>query len=201
MDAAGQKGTWNVTAVARLRYVTAHFESLQGLVLVPVISWMALAMAWAANWVPGWLVLAAAPGALLGSSAAVRHYRRHYGQVRPRTSRGHGAVSLLPIVVLTVAAATGTISEGWPVSLPGIVLGAGVIGCAWFRRPLAPALVPVGVLGVLLSVLPLAGAGRPHLLGQTEHWIFALLVGAAVVQVYGHVVLSRAFAGRQALRG
>lgn len=198
MDAAGHG---DIGGIARLRYVTAHFEFLQGLVLVPVICWMALAMAWAADWVPGWPVLAAAPCALLGSYLAVRHYRRHYGQVRPRASRGRGVVSALPIVVLTVAAATGTFSESWPVSLPGIVLAAGVAGCAWFQRPLAPALVPVAVLGALLSVLPLAGAGRPHPLGPAEHWIFALLVGAAVVQVYAHVVLRGAFAGRRGPRG
>ncbi|WP_155984686.1 hypothetical protein [Saccharomonospora piscinae] len=176
----------------RLRYVTANFELLQGLAVLPAVSWVALAMTWSADWLPGGWVLAAAAPAALATVAALRHYRNRYGQVRARRRDGGDLAAVAPVAaLLVVAAITGRVGESLPVSLPVIVLGAAAVAAHRWHRPLAPALTLVGAAGLVVGLVPLAGPGAPHSLTGTEHWILAYCTGAAAVLAWGHVVLRR----------
>lgn len=186
----------------RLRYVAGNYEVLQGLVVLPLIIWAALAMAWAADWIGGWLVLGAALPAVAATFAAAAHYRRRYGRTRPTAGRSHSSFLLWPTTGLIVAVAlVDALDPRLPVSVQGVILAGGALAGAWFQRPLAPAFLLVGCAGMVVSLVPLGGPGGPHPLSVTEHWIFAFCVGAAVVQVWSHIVLRRTFAPKATLDG
>lgn len=176
----------------RIRYVTAHFEILQGLAVLPAILWCALAMSWAAGWVDGWAPLVGAFVAVAATGAAVVHYRRVYGQVRPHAGGTHETFLLWPSVGLFVAVSlVHALELGAPVSLEGLVLAGGALAGAWFQRPLAPALLLAGCVGAALSLAPLGGPDGPHPLSDTETWIFAFCAGTALLAIWSHLLLRR----------
>ncbi|MGK5740364.1 hypothetical protein [Micromonospora sp. URMC 103] len=175
-----------------LRYVTAHFEVLQGLAVLPLITWCALAMAWANGWVRGWVVLVAAVLAVPATVAAVAHYRRRYGQVRPHRDKTHDTFLLWPVVGLfTVVGFVDALGPQVPVSPQGLVLSVGALAGAWRERPLAPAFLVIGIAGAALSLTPLSGPSGTHPLSDTEGWIFASCAGAAVLAAWSHLLLRR----------
>ncbi|PRX51024.1 hypothetical protein B0I33_101176 [Prauserella shujinwangii] len=187
--------------LARIRFVTTHFEYLQGLAALPVLAWIALAMAWASDWIGGWLVLAAIPPLAAAAVAAIVHYRRAYGQVRPPRTGTRDAVFLWPVLATVVAAAAVDIAGlTWPVSVEGIVLSGAALAGAVLVRPLTPALLLVGVPWLVVSLIPLGGSAGPHPLSTTEVWILAFCAGSAVLQVWGHLLLRRTLRPRPARR-
>lgn len=185
--------------LARIRYVTTHFELLQGLAVLPVLGWIAFATLWTSDWASGWLVVAAALPAAGASYAALVHYRRTYGQVRGGPGRKPDYVLVWQTTgVVGAAALAGEFAPNLPVSLPVLILAVGALAGAWFHRPLAAALVPVGCAGLVVSLVPFGGVTGVHPLSATEHWILAYCAGFAVLQLWGHVLLRRALGARKA---
>lgn len=183
----------------RVRFVSAHFEYLQGLAVLPVLSWISLSMAWAAGWITGWIVLATMPLFAVATTAALRHYRRTYGQVRQPESKAHKGVLLWPTAaVIAAMLLVGSLDLTLPISIEGVVLAGATLAGAWFLRPLAPAMLLVGVAALTVSLFPLGAPEGPHPLSRTEMWILALCVTGAVVQVWGHLLLRRTLGSREA---
>ncbi|GAB2936168.1 hypothetical protein GCM10027280_25230 [Micromonospora polyrhachis] len=181
-----------MTDSTQVRYVTEHFEMLQGLAMLPAIAWCGLAMSWAAGWVNGWTLLPGALVAALAVLAAVAHYRRTYGQVRQRYQHRAKHMLLWPVTgLLTVAALVHALDLALPVSLETLILSVGALAGARFERPLAPALLLIGCAGTVLSLLPLGGPAGPHPLSVTEHWIIAFITGTAVLAGWSHLLLRR----------
>jgi hypothetical protein len=181
-----------MSEVERIRYVTTHFEMLQGLAVLPVIAWCGLAMGWAAGWVSGWTLLPGAVAAALATLAAVLHYRRTYGQVRQDRRHRSEHMLLWPATALiAVVTAVHAIAPNLPVSTETLILSLGALAGARFQRPLAPALLLIGGTGTILSLLPLGGPDGPHPLSVTEHWIIAFNAGAAVLAIWSHLLLRR----------
>ena len=177
----------------RLRYITAHFELLQGLVVLPATVWCGVAMAWAADWVSGWLVLVVGAAAIPLTLAAVSYYRRTYGQVRPKSDKTHSTFLLwLTIGLVLVGPLANSLAWGPTISVQGLVLAVGALVGAWFQRLLAPALLFIFAVCAGLSLLPLGGPDGPHPLSQTEVWILAWCGAAAVLAVWSHLLLRRA---------
>ncbi|SFB00376.1 hypothetical protein SAMN05216266_103212 [Amycolatopsis marina] len=183
----------------RVRFVTAHFEYLQGLATVPVLIWVGLAMAYAGDWINGWVVLAATPPLALAAIAALAHYRRTYGQVRQPETKAHKGVLLWPTAaVIAVMLLVGSLNLTLPIGVEGLVLAGAALAGAWFLRPLAPAMLLVSMAALIVSLLPLGGPDGPHPLSDTEMWILALCGAGAVVQVWGHLLLRRTLGAREA---
>lgn len=176
----------------RARELTRHFDSLQGLAGVPGVLCAALVTAWFLDVVPGWWVLAAVPVAALLTYLAVRHYGRRYGRVSPRRTPSTWTDWLAG----AAGVASGIAGAAWvdlPVAVGGVVLATTAALGALRIRPLAPALVTVGGVGVVVSLLPLGGPGAPHPLNGLEPTVLAGCAGAVVVLVWAHVVLRRSF--------
>ncbi|MGI5493357.1 hypothetical protein [Microtetraspora malaysiensis] len=176
----------------RVRYVTAHFEVLQGLAVLPVVVGCGVAMAWAAGWISGWIVPLVAVIAVAATFAASAHYRRTYGQVKPRSGKTRDAFLLWPTAGLIIAVVlVHAAGLHLPISLEGVILSAGALAGAWFQRPLAPAFLLIGCVGLALSLAPLGGPGGPHPLSDTENWMILFNGGVAVLAGWGHLLLRR----------
>ncbi|WP_067181258.1 hypothetical protein [Microtetraspora niveoalba] len=182
----------NRAELERVRYVTAHFEVLQGLAVLPVALGCGVAMAWAAGWISGWVVPVVAVIAAAATVAATRHYRRTYGQVRPRPGKARDTFLLWPTAgLITVVALAHAVGPHLSISPEGVVLSVGALAGAWFQRPLAPAFLLIGCAGLVLSLAPLGGPGGPHPLSDTENWIILFCAGVAVLAGWGHLLLRR----------
>lgn len=186
-----------------VRFVTAHYDMLQGLALVPGLLAMAFLFATLsssggrfASW--GWTVvgLVGLGVATLLSAVIGRWYRRTYGDLVPRRSPGRRAFLVYAgtLVVLFIARLTMEATDVEPTVSPEMVIVSLVaLGAALALRPLRPALLTVGLIGLVLGALPLGTwmkAGT-HPLSEIEMLIVAVCLGQAVVAMWSHVVLTR----------
>lgn len=186
--------------LADVRFVTAHYETLQGLALVPGLALLAayfFASTWAGDrfspivWLAGGVVLI--PLALLAGRWITRWYQRTYGDLAPRKTNHLGAVLswVGGMIALGLAA---TMAPESTVSWPAIVVGVGalVLG-GWVRRPLAPVLLPAGALLAVAGLLPL---GRwldlsAHPLSHISALMGVLTIVWLITALHSHSVLAR----------
>ncbi|MFC4003329.1 hypothetical protein ACFS2C_16150 [Prauserella oleivorans] len=177
---------------SRIRSVVRNFEFLQGLAVVPVAVWCAVAVGWADGWLPGWLVAVGAAVAVVAAGAAILWYRRHYGRVRPAADAARGALLVWPAAgVILAAMVVRALELPVPVSVEGLVLAAGALAAALWLRQLTPALLAVAGLVAAASLLPLGGPDGPHPLSDTENWTMAFCAAVAIVAGWSHLVLRR----------
>jgi hypothetical protein len=189
--------------IAEVRFVSANFEMLQGLVVAPGMLVVAVLMYAASTPVPllsgaggQLLVVALGIAATVAAARAARRYQTTYGIVRssPRVGGRYAAATFCALagvlLVRLLDLQTETSPEGVVMSVVAILFG---------RRsgPAAPPIVTVGALGLLLSVLPL---GRWTDTGSHPFSHMAVLLTAAalaqvVVAIWCHLVLRRVLAG------
>src|SRR5258707_1067429 len=99
-DTGRQRGGTDMDDLRRIRYVTEHYEQLQGLRLLPLSVPFLLSSLWRlARPAPllsttGWTLLLASAFAL--SALIGRYYARHFGQAQPLRWR-----TALPLVAAT----------------------------------------------------------------------------------------------------
>ncbi len=121
----------------KVRYVTSHFSSLQGLKMVP---WGLLFLVFAAQdggyaWLIGrqgdcTLTLPLLLAVVALYIAIGRYYDRTFGRVQP-TRGGVGDLAVVVFVAVLIGAIVAEMMWKPPVSLIGLVMAAGFIGGGW----------------------------------------------------------------------
>lgn len=176
------------------RFVTRHYEMLQGLAVVPLL--LAIPAVLLAP-VQGWaLVLLALVGSGLGLLAAgriSRAYRRRFGQVTPVHRPGLGLVAAtaavgVPVVAVQLLTHRYALLPVLPISPEGLIIGLALLVGAWRLRPLA---VPFGLLagvGLVTSLIPVPG-GHPW--SDPKVLLVACCAGAVVLALASHRLLLR----------
>lgn len=185
--------------LANIRFVTGHYEALQGLSMVPFLLVTAFFFFTATDAgerfdTVGWTVAVVVAGAVaLAVAVAIGGwYRRTYGELRQRSESNMSIVwfSVAMIAALfLIKAADLQVS----VSLEMIVVSVAAIVAGIRLRPLLPAFGLVGVVVFVLGVLPLGSwfdTGR-HPLSSTEAILIVICLGLVVVAVWSHIVLVR----------
>lgn len=188
--------------LARIRFVTAHYEMLQGLPVIPLaltLAFVTFAGSPAGERFdhPGWQVAVTALGAAATALALwhARRFRERHGAVRPRPGQGRG-LALGTFAAAAPVFALQAIDAESPVSLEGLAVSAVALAAGWLLRPLAAPFLLVGGLGAVASLLPLgswAGA-EGHPLSQMPYLVIAVNAGTVVVAAWGHLLLRRTLA-------
>jgi hypothetical protein len=183
--------------LAKTRFIAANYSSLQGLKGVPLGLLLISVVLWA-NQLHGRATDLSLP-ILFGLVTIIvtfliyRYYKSHYGKVES-TPKQKRVVSLLSAVA--VAAALGAfLGDNYlhlPLSLVGLVFAAAAVAeylrMQWIApgRYLLPAMLACFTIVLVVSILPLLGAGEWwKLLGLRAQMFGVLVVVGAVIVVYG----------------
>ncbi|QCB94977.1 hypothetical protein [Cellulomonas shaoxiangyii] len=193
--------TSNVSAerIEDVRFVSAHYEMLQGLVVAPGMLVIALLMFAAtpsgavlegAGWRFGVVALGVLATAL--ATLAARRYRERYGSVRPHAGVG-SRYALVSFVALAGVLVVHLLDLRTDASPEGLVVSAVVVVAGLRAGPLAPPLITAGVVGAVASALPLGRwAGTDvHPLSQMAVLLTAVALAQVVIAVWCHLVLRR----------
>ncbi|NUR83235.1 MAG: hypothetical protein HOY71_04020 [Nonomuraea sp.] len=185
----------------RVRFVTSHYEMLQGLVVLPLLTVLGVlfivdprsgsqgdAVIW---WGTATVGLVAAFAAIPVLS---RYYRRRYGAVRVQREQGRSALVATGVVFAAVAVLH-KVTPAWPFSPEAVAVGVGVLVAGWRLRPLAPPFVLTGVALIVAGVLPFQGVGHPL---SDLSILLGVCCGAAVLLgVWSHLLLRRVLGGNE----
>jgi hypothetical protein len=189
-----------------VRFVTAHYEMLQGLVVAPGMLVVAMLMfadtpAGRRFSGTGWLLLAIA-AAVVGTALAVlagRRYRTLYGEVQARPSQGMGYM-LASLAALLAVGVVRLLDLDTPLSPEGVAVSLVAVGAGLRLGPLARPVITVAGIGLLLSLMPLgewAGAST-HPLSEIPGLLTAVALGQVAVALLSHQVLRRVLGGHPA---
>lgn len=179
--------------LTRLRYAAEHYQSLQGLRMVPI--GIALGVnAWLQR-PPGWdLAIALLPlaGAFAIAAALGVWYRNRYGFQRPRPGSSLVWVFVIPLFYLLQWL---EVRYRLPISTVGLALA---IGCAWVYHSSPRMRWYYGIAALVFfatSVLPVLGISSPEQLwGQYSRVGWTLVGGAMVIcGILDHLLLRQLF--------
>lgn len=187
-----------------VRFVTAHYEMLQGYAVLPgflAIAFLFTTLSDSISWFTGagWTVAALV---LLGLATYLavpiaRWYRHTYGELVPQRPPGRWSAAAFVVallVTLVIGRAAAWVSDGeLLVSPEAITASVFAIGAGLFVRLLRPAFLAVGLVGLGLGVMPLGswlGTGT-HPLSETELLLVTVALGTAVVAIWSHISLKR----------
>lgn len=185
----------------RVRFITTHYELLQGLALIPLLA--AILLVTVANTASaqrhaGWLFwvayLAVLPLSIAAGIGLASYYRRKYGRVRGLRHQGFGLVAAA-LALGVVAGLIHRLNPPGPVSYEGLVFGLGALAAAWFLRPLAVPFLAVGLLGAAASLAPLGtllGTGDGNPLSSPDTLVIAVFAAWIVVALWSHFLLRAA---------
>ncbi|MGW0478952.1 hypothetical protein [Nonomuraea sp. NPDC003214] len=191
----------SVHDLERVRFVTAHYEMLQGLVVLPLLTVLGVlfvvdprsgsqgaAVIWWGMATVGLVAAFAAMPVLSG------YYRRRYGAVRAQREQGRSAL-VATGVVFAVVAVLHTFAPALPFSPEAVAVGAGVLVAGRRLRPLAPPFLLTGVALIVGGLLPFQSGGHPL---SDLSILLGVCCGAAVLLgVWSHLLLRRVLGGNE----
>ncbi|HNT75953.1 MAG TPA: hypothetical protein PKH77_13140 [Anaerolineae bacterium] len=185
----------------RVRMMTAHYRSLQGLRMLPWFLWM-LAFS-AVNPLMGlpqgrldYQLLFIVPGLVVPwtlSRLIGTYYDRVFGRVEGLPSRNR-LVDVLIGVAFVILAYIGFFvdsQERWPVSVFGLVLALAFLVQWWLSGRFLTHCVVTATLLAILSLLPLVGIPADG--QELGGFMFPIILGIilSIGSVLGHIVLVR----------
>lgn len=186
-----------------IRFVTAHYEMLQGYAVAPTMlatAFLFTTLSDSVSWfASGWWTVAALVMLGLALFLAVpigRWYKRTYGDLVPHRPPGRwstaASIGLLVALFIVRLIVRTTSSEPF-VSPEMITVSVAAIGAAVFLKPLRPAFLTVGLVALVVGVLPLGTwlATGTHPLSELELLLAAISLGMAVIATWSHIVLKR----------
>jgi hypothetical protein len=181
--------------IQRLRYVTARYEQLQGLRLVPLGIPFLLSSAWREGllpWVPGtagagarvWLVAMFLPAIGLSMAAKV-YYRHRFGDVQAATPvRAPIAAPAFTAILLAAVSLQSVLQS--PISIPSVILALGVACLGIDGGIMRPHYVAVAAT---LGVFALSGAiGVPFHIRDVL-WDRVIGMSLLVIGIGDHLLL------------
>jgi hypothetical protein len=189
--------------IERARYVAAHYELLQGLAVLPLLTVLVALMVGVSDLTggfPGWVVagllLVGLPGSFALGFAISRSYQRRYGQVRQvDTASRNRRFGLTLVGISTLVALVHAVDLPVPISPEGLIWSGAALAAARFQRPLAAPFLAVGTVGAVASLVPLGLlTGTDHPLSDPEILIISCYGAAMLVAVGSHLVLRAALA-------
>lgn len=190
-----------VQDLKRIRFVTAHYEMLQGLVVLPLLTVFGVlfvvdprsssqgeAVIWWGMATVGLLAALATVPVLSG------YYRRRYGAVRAQREQGRSALVATGVMFAAVAVLHKFVPV-LPFSPEAVAVGAGALVAAWRLRPLTPPFLLTGVALIVGGLLPLQSVGHP--LSDLSILLGVCCGGAVLVGVWSHLLLRRVLGGNE----
>lgn len=199
---AGNGGTKATADLDRVRFISAHYEVLQGTVVVPALLVFAFVLFAGTPAAPGldtpvWYGGVVVAG-LIATLLAVRANRRFtdtYGDVRPTRRVGQRMI-LFTVLSTVLVGGLHALDLDTSVSPEGIAVSAVLLGCAVRLGPLALPVGLVGGLGLVAGLFPLASMldTDRHPLSVLEYLLALLCLAGAVVALWGRLIVRRSLA-------
>ncbi|WP_330241090.1 hypothetical protein [Streptomyces sp. NBC_00525] len=199
---AGNSGTRGAAGLDRVRFISAHYEVLQGTVVVPALLLFAFVLFAGTPAAPGldtpvWYggMVAAGLIATLLAVQANRRFTDAYGEVRPKRRVGQRMI-LLTVLGTVLVGGLHALDLDTPVSPEGLAVSVVLLGCAVRLGPLALPVGLVGGLGLVAGLLPLGSmldSGR-HPLSVLEYLLALICLAGAAVALWGRLIVRRSLA-------